>query len=154
MTTANGNFEPDFELDELVRFNSGELIGERGFVVGIQRDDENGLLYLVEVGSSKYIALESMLDHVDLEDFPEAPEQGMTSQQLSDEVGHWVAYCQSRITGVGNDQYSTETHQKFEAMELTDLIEYSLEELADQVNYATMLGIRLRRIQGALSKFL
>jgi hypothetical protein len=147
------DFEQDFDLGDKVVFNCGDLVGEVGSIEGLYlTEGQTVYLVYVEDRQTLFKATSSMLDLTF--DPPAVPAHGMTSQQLSDEVLNWVGYCQSRFTGVGDEQYSTETHQKFEAMHLSELIEYALEELADQVNYATMLGIRFRRIQAALGQYL
>jgi hypothetical protein len=76
----------------------------------------------------------------------------MTPDELAAEVAETVALAQSRINGIGADQYhDAETgQQRFETMNLDDLFVFAEEELLDQINYAVMLRIRLRRLQGAI----
>lgn len=60
------------------------------------------------------------------------------------EFTEWAA---SRLMNVGADQYDMgEKGQKFEQMPVEDLITALAEELADIVNYATMLDIMLSRV--------
>jgi hypothetical protein len=54
----------------------------------------------------------------------------------------WAA---ERLLGVGADQYDDGDHQKFEAMTIDELVGGLREELADIVNYATMIDIQLQR---------
>jgi hypothetical protein len=63
-----------------------------------------------------------------------------------------VKKAQSRILGVGHEQYAQQERQKFESVSIDDLLELSEEELLDQINYAVMGIIRLRRLRFALSK--
>lgn len=76
----------------------------------------------------------------------------MSPNQLADEVAETVALAQSRIKGIGADQYhDAETgQQRFETMDIDGLFSYAEEELLDQINYAVMLRIRLRRLRSAV----
>lgn len=71
---------------------------------------------------------------------------GLTSDELAEYVADFVVDAASRVRGVGNDQYSFEGYQKFEAMTLPELFEYADEELLDLMNYCVMLRIRLIRL--------
>lgn len=77
---------------------------------------------------------------------------GMSSDELAEVAAQYIAECVGRIKGVGKDQYSSGTHQKFETMDLDELFEYALEELQDISNYAVFLAIRLERIRHALNE--
>jgi hypothetical protein len=77
-------------------------------------------------------------------------EFGMSSDELAQYCAEYIASCVSRIQGVGHDQYYDGGHQKFEIMELDDLLMGLREELMDVSNYAAFLDIRMRRIQEAL----
>lgn len=77
---------------------------------------------------------------------------GMSSDELAEAAAQYIAECVGRIKGVGKDQYSSGTHQKFETMDLDELFEYALEELQDISNYAVFLAIRLERIRHALNE--
>lgn len=88
----------------------------------------------------------------------------MNSQELADEVGN-IAYnanvlagleasgqqiirdAQARILGIGAEQYAQNDQQKFETMTLDGLLVYFEEELLDQINYAVMNIIRIRRMR-------
>lgn len=74
----------------------------------------------------------------------------MTSQELAEAVEDVVARAQSRVTGIGAEQYSQGTTQKFETMTLEGLVDYAIEETLDLVNYGVMLTIRLDRLRTAL----
>jgi hypothetical protein len=75
---------------------------------------------------------------------------GMSSEDLQDFTVQFNEEAQARIKGPGNDEYTMDGHQKFEEMELDELIEYAEEEVLDLANYCAMLFIRLRRIRNAL----
>jgi hypothetical protein len=75
---------------------------------------------------------------------------GMSSEDLAEYVGQFMADCASRIKGAGNEQYSEDGYQRFEAMDLDDLFEYIEEEIRDIPNYCAMLFIRMRRLREAL----
>lgn len=67
----------------------------------------------------------------------------MKSDELATIVGQVVKLAQSRITGVGKEQYEQNSTQKFESMSIPDLLEYFEEELLDQINYAVMNYLRV-----------
>lgn len=75
---------------------------------------------------------------------------GMSTRDLAEFVQEFNHECQARISGVGDKQYSQDGFQKFEAMELDDLLEYAEEEVLDIPNYCAMLFIRIRRLRQAL----
>jgi hypothetical protein len=76
----------------------------------------------------------------------------MTSEQLAAEVARVVGDAQSRILGVGAEQYTEAEGQKFERMAIPDLLEYVREETLDLVNYGVMLTIRIERLQVAIAE--
>ncbi|WP_367137975.1 hypothetical protein [Saccharothrix sp. HUAS TT1] len=76
---------------------------------------------------------------------------GMSSEQLAEFVEGYIVECVGRIRGVGNAQYSQETHQKFEGMSIEELIGYLQEELMDISNYCAMLHIITERVRQALA---
>lgn len=71
----------------------------------------------------------------------------MTPDQLAEHVRTFVGGCIDRVVGVGAEQYSQGSTQKFEVMPLGQLIDWTDEELQDVVVYAVMLSIRLRGIR-------
>src|SRR5690606_38803282 len=79
---------------------------------------------------------------------------GMTPDKLAAAVHGVMMFCMSRVKGPGQEQYSNGSSQKFEVMDLEERIEYQLEEIADDINYAIFRFIRLRRIQEAMKKHL
>ena len=82
-----------------------------------------------------------------------APEFGMTSAGLADEVAKAITRATARVVGVGQDQYDLGDHQKFETMPLTALLEMALEELDDVIVYAVMQQIRFRRIAESVIRY-
>jgi hypothetical protein len=74
----------------------------------------------------------------------------MTSEELADEVGHFIEECRGRILGIGAEQYEEPDGQKFEKMPLVELVVYAREEAQDLAVYAAMLDIRLKRLEDAL----
>jgi len=71
----------------------------------------------------------------------------VNSKQLAKEVRAVVKECEKRILGIGHEQYGRTDPQKFETIQLSDLLAMALEELQDVVVYATMLTIRIKRLQ-------
>lgn len=57
--------------------------------------------------------------------------------------------AKARVLGVGHEQYATEERQKFERVDFGALFVLTEEELLDQINYAVMGLIRLRRLKAA-----
>lgn len=78
---------------------------------------------------------------------PVSPPYGMTSEQLATYQRRFTTYARMRITGTGHREYSNGTRQTFEDMSVHRLIDESVDELADLVNYATMLSIALQRLK-------
>lgn len=77
---------------------------------------------------------------------PRVPEYGLSSGTLYYYQREFTKYAADRLLGVGHEQYDRADHQKFEDMSPRQLAEGLREELADIVNYATMLDIRLGRL--------
>lgn len=75
---------------------------------------------------------------------------GMSSDDLADFCKEFILEAMGRVTGVGDKQYSNVGFQKFEGMELDQLLEYAEEEILDIPNYCAMLFIRIRRLRQAL----
>lgn len=73
------------------------------------------------------------------------PGYGITTEQLADAQEQFTAYARSRITGVGNRDYSRGSIQAFENMPVGKLISELRDEIADAVNYLTFIDIQLSR---------
>jgi len=156
---------PDFEKDDEVKVTAGIFAEQTAVVVGY---DTNHDLYFVRIGEhdvpgaiqavfpSMIEPLDEDEDDEDEEDdeegypLPDTPIHGMTSEQLADCVSDFIVACTTRVKGVGDEQYSEGTHQKFEAMSIDELVEWAEEEVQDLAVYAAMLHIRLRRVRQAL----
>lgn len=138
--------------------------------VGLVQGDSLGLLEVTADGVyylkhrdelEPLVTLGQAAEYFEIEAVPEEDESppslatkvlgfGLSSEQLSDFVQEYIVECMGRIRGVGNEQYSQETHQKFEAMSLEELLTYLQEELMDISNYAAMLHIITERMKHAL----
>lgn len=156
MSSEDVEFE-EYAVGDRVRIITGSLEGETGFIRDFEISPLGIALIVVLEHKPGYeaVVLASMIESLEGEDddeLPAVPPPGMTSEQTAAVVGEFMAFCQSRILGVGDEQYGEGTHQKFEAMALDELIEYTVEELADIVNYSTFLYVRLSRIREALEK--
>lgn len=71
----------------------------------------------------------------------------MTAKELAEFQEAFTRHARSRILGVGAEQYQDEQGQKFEKFPTSQLLSEAQDELADVVNYATMLAISLQRIK-------
>lgn len=74
----------------------------------------------------------------------------MTSQQLADYQKQFTAWSRARILSDGLRQYDRGGEQAFESYSPVRLIDEIHEELADIVNYCTMLSIQLHRMRERL----
>jgi len=153
MTTANADYNPHELIGAPVVITGGSLIGEKGVIEAYEPLMDVFLVHLAsDVHMYTFQGMFEVLDEDEEEitgDMPEVPRQGMTSQQLADYVSDFIIHCTTRVNGVGEEQYSEGTHQKFEAMAIDDLFEWAEEEVQDIAVYAAMLHIRLRRAREA-----
>lgn len=78
---------------------------------------------------------------------PTFPKYGMTVGQLAAAQSAISGYARKRIKSVGAEQYSDATHQAFEDMTPSRIIDEAIDEAADLVNYLAFLVIQLQRIQ-------
>lgn len=77
----------------------------------------------------------------------------MKPEELAAEVGQTVRLAQERIKGIGAEQYAQpDGTQKFETMNLDDLLQMAEEEALDLINYAVMMRIRFARWRRQLEK--
>jgi hypothetical protein len=74
----------------------------------------------------------------------------MTSEELARRVEELIRRTSSRVTGIGDEQYSHGDTQKFEMLNILELIDWTLEEVEDTVVYAAMQHIRLARLREAV----
>lgn len=70
---------------------------------------------------------------------------------LEEEILRTQEACIKRVMGVGDQQYSIGSRQKFEDMPMPDLLNWANEELEDVIVYAVMLRIRLARLKDAFN---
>jgi hypothetical protein len=75
----------------------------------------------------------------------------MTSEELAKEVMNAVVAVQSRILGVGKEQYDRGSEQKFERMSFRELIQYAREEVEDGIAYNVMLRYKLGLMEKSLN---
>ena len=75
----------------------------------------------------------------------------MTSEELADAVTGIVSDLRARILGVGDEQYSTGTQQRVEAIPLGQLVNEVVEEVDDAIVYLAALRMRVTRLRQLLS---
>lgn len=93
---------------------------------------------------------ESEMEAVGTSGVPDVLTFGMSPERLGRGFKVFVERAYRRITGVGAQQYSNGTSQKFETMPIRELADMALEELEDLAVYAGMLHIRFQRIAAAI----
>lgn len=148
MNTTFAEFEDSdetFKVGDLVKIIAGDHAGSGGEITSLI----TGGYYVVKTvaGAIRLVdGLEIEPTNVAKVDYGSVPEFGMTSAQLAEEVSDSITRATSRIVGTGNDQYSNDGSQKFESMPIEELLEGTLEELDDVINYAVMLQIRFKRV--------
>lgn len=134
-----------FQHGQRVRITAGDASGNHGTV---EFYDELFGLYVVRVDGRDGHRFGCQPD--ELVPGGSAPEFGMTSQQLADYVAEFIGRATARVTGVGDQQYSRDGFQKFEAIPLEELLLMLQEELQDAAVYAAMLDIRVQRYRDAM----
>jgi hypothetical protein len=72
---------------------------------------------------------------------------GIATEDLVSFIESFASLRSSRVRGVGADQYSHATGQKFESFTIADTIKELVEELADAGNYIDFLAIKLLNLQ-------
>lgn len=78
---------------------------------------------------------------------PKFPDYGMTTEQLSESQRRFTSYARLRLSGTGHREYSRGDHQSFEDLSMHRLIDETLDELADTINYVSMLAISFERLK-------
>lgn len=68
---------------------------------------------------------------------------GISTEALVDFQGKFSNYAATRLHGKGVRKYLTEQGQRFEEYDLDQLEGETLDELADVVNYATMMAVKI-----------
>lgn len=78
---------------------------------------------------------------------PQAPARGVSAVQLAKYQRELTDYARWRITVKGADSYTDATGgQRFEDMDITQLAKEYQDEIADAINYLTMLNINVQRM--------
>lgn len=79
------------------------------------------------------------------------PNRPMTVDDLFQYQRKFTLWAGARMAGIGAEQYDDgENGQRFESMPFTALADGLAEELADIVNYAVMLDVKLQRLVASL----
>jgi len=77
----------------------------------------------------------------------------MTSQELADAIGDTIKSLESRIIGIGADQYDFGDTQKIELKTLPEVAQDALEEIDDLLVYLAFLRISINRLKSTIDKF-
>lgn len=134
------------KVGQVIDFFGGKVVLELGGVeVAFDRDQLEPLFDLETGITLKLPEVEKGSDLAD-----KVKPFGLTPDDLADFSREFILECMGRIKGAGFQQYYQDGFQKFEGMELDDLLEYAEEEILDIPNYCAMLFIRIRRLRQAL----
>lgn len=145
------NGKDGFKVGDRVKVADGAFKGQEG---AVEEALSTGY-YVVKIDGQTRLTLfdfHEIEPFVERVDYGPTPPYGMTSAQLAEEVASAVTRATSRVVGTGRSQYEFVDHQKFEVMDLADLIEYTLEEADDLINYSVMVQIRMRRLRDELRR--
>jgi hypothetical protein len=74
----------------------------------------------------------------------------MTSQELANAIVHMLQSIESRIVGVGAQQYDKGNKQKIEEKSVEKVLDESLEEIDDLLVYLSWARIRVQRVRANL----
>ena len=77
----------------------------------------------------------------------------MTSEQLAKAIGETIQSLESRIIGIGADQYDSGDIQKIEMKTLPEVAQDALEEIDDLLVYLAFLRISINRLKSTIDKF-
>lgn len=72
----------------------------------------------------------------------------MLLKELLESQADFTRFARERISGVGAHQYDYGSRQKFESMTFSEIAQGLKEELADVVNYATFLALKVQTLEG------
>jgi len=97
--------------------------------------------------------LERGFGYGDRHDSPVAPPEGLTSWDLAEWVGDFSTYATTRVLGIGAHQYDLAGRQKFEGLDIQDICDELIDELADVVNYAAMLALKVTRVRDEVDEW-
>lgn len=76
----------------------------------------------------------------------------MTSEELAQAVAETIKSVESRIVGIGQEQYSQGDMQKIELKPLKGVLQDLLEELDDALVYTAVLRLRCSKIANILNR--
>lgn len=74
----------------------------------------------------------------------------MTSAQLAKAITHMLKSLESRIMGVGAEQYDSGNRQALEDKSLDRVLDDALEEIDDLLVYLTWVRIRVQHVRANL----
>jgi hypothetical protein len=74
----------------------------------------------------------------------------MTSEQLAKAITHMVKSLESRIMGVGAEQYDSGNKQKIEDKSIDQVLDEALEEIDDLLVYLSWARIRTQKLRANL----
>jgi hypothetical protein len=74
----------------------------------------------------------------------------MTSAQLAKAITHMLKSLESRIMGVGADQYDSGNRQALEDKSLDRVLDEAMEEIDDLLVYLAWARIRVQRVRANL----
>lgn len=77
----------------------------------------------------------------------------MTSEELSKAITETIQSLESRIIGIGADQYDFGDMQKIEMKTLPEVAQDALEEIDDLLVYLAFLRISINRLKSTIDKF-
>ncbi|MCG5459603.1 hypothetical protein PSH03_005386 [Micromonospora sp. PSH03] len=132
---------------KLTRIYNTLPVGTVGVVSRVDIDDNRQPVY-VDFQGERYgmWPYADNIERVTTPDFPQVPSVNVSPDQLAEYVGAFISAAQSRVRGVGAEQYSTSEGQRFEGMTIPELIVMAREEAQDLAVYAAMVDIRLARM--------
>jgi hypothetical protein len=75
----------------------------------------------------------------------------MTSEELSAAIAHTISNVQSRIVGIGKEQYDLGAVQKIELVPIDTVLDMAIEELDDLLAYIAIARIRTSRLRSRVN---
>lgn len=76
----------------------------------------------------------------------------MTSEELANAVTETIRSVESRIIGIGQEQYSQGDIQKIEVKPLKGVLDDLIEELDDALVYTAVLRLRCSKLKSILNR--
>jgi hypothetical protein len=75
----------------------------------------------------------------------------MTSEELSAAIAHTISNVQSRIVGIGKEQYDLGAVQKIELVPIETVLDMAIEALDDLLAYIAIAIIRTSRLRSRVN---